>query len=281
MTPSPPPPLPHPFLATRRKPLDLSIPLESRTMENPLVWNSSYQPPWRRSPPPQLSLPRVSTPNSPSLTTSMGKKHRSRSASPMRPTSSSALKKIKCQSPSLLQETCLPSVTSESRCLRTTLLKYKASSTQHSTASGTRRVLRPEAPSLKMTLTTSNKCSHWLAQLETPDEALPVSCPDLIKYRGPVPPHLSFVAQGHQLPTTSRKTTFQVPPRFLPQFSPLLLDGDDWHPNRMLPSNAAPVDSEGKEGLRLAWYSLYFQYRDTFCTQLSLCVTSTTDVCLT
>jgi hypothetical protein len=258
-------------------------------MENPLVWNSSYQPPWRRSPPPQLSLPRASTPNSPSLTTSMGKKHRSRSASPTRLTSSSALKKIKCQSPSLLQETRLPSVTSESRCLRTTLLKYKASSTQHSITSGTRRVLRPGAPSLKTTLTTSNKCSRWLAQLETPDEALPVKmtplpvlCPDLIKYRGPVPPHLSFVARGHQLPITSRKTTFQVPPRFLPQFSPLLLDGDDWHPNRMLPSDAAPVDSKGKEGLGLAWYSLYFQYRDTFRAQLSLCLISRHDllICL-
>jgi hypothetical protein len=71
MTPSPPPPLSHLLPANRRKQLDLSIPLESRTVENPVVWNSSYQPPWRRSPPPQLSLPKASTLNSPSLTTSI------------------------------------------------------------------------------------------------------------------------------------------------------------------------------------------------------------------
>jgi hypothetical protein len=46
----------------------------------------------------------------------------------------------------------------------------------------------------------------------------------------------------------------------------------------MLPSDAAPVDSEGKEGLGLAWYSLYFQYRDTFRAQLSLCLISQHDL---
>jgi hypothetical protein len=285
MTPLPPPPLSHPFPTNRRGRVNHSTPLELRTVEDPRVWNSTYQPPWRRSPPPQLSLPRASTPNSPSLTTSMGKKRQSRSASPTRLTSSSAHKRIKCQSPSPLQVTRLPSITSESRHLRATPLKYKPLSTRHSIASGTRRVLRPGAPSSKTTLTTSNKCSRWLAQLETPDEAPPakmmpppVLCPDSIKYGGPVPPHLSFVARGHQLPTTSRKTTSLAPPRFLPQFSPLLLDGDNWHPNRMLPSDAAPVDSEGKEGLGLAWYSLYFQYRDTFRAQLSLCLISRHDL---
>jgi hypothetical protein len=46
----------------------------------------------------------------------------------------------------------------------------------------------------------------------------------------------------------------------------------------MLPSDAAPVDSEGKEELGLAWYSLYFQYRDTFRAQLSLCLISRHDL---
>jgi hypothetical protein len=158
-------------------------------------------------------------------------------------------------------------------------------STRHSIVSETRRVLRQEVPSLKTTSTISSKCSHWLAQLETPDEVPPVrttpppvSCPNSIKYGGPVPPHLSFVARGHQLPTISRKTPFRPPPHFLPQFSPLLLDGDNWHPNRMLPSDAAPADSEGKEELGLAWYSLYFQYRDTFRAQLSLCLISRHDL---
>jgi hypothetical protein len=227
MTPSPPPPLSHPFPTNRRKRVDHSIPLGLRMVENPLVWDSSYQPPWRRSPPPQLSPPRASTQNSPSLITSTGKRHQSRSASPTRLTSSSAHKKIKYQSPFPLQGTHLLSDTSESHHLCTTPLKYKVSSMQHSTESRTRRVLRLEVPSLKMTSTISSKCSHWLAQLETPDEAPPVkmtpppvSCPDLIKYGGPVPPHLSFVARGHQLPTTSRKTPFLTPPHFLPQFSP-------------------------------------------------------------
>jgi hypothetical protein len=285
MTPSPPPPLSHPFPINRRKRVDHNIPLESRTMENPLVWNSSYQPPWRRSPPSQLSPPRASTQNSPSLITSTGKRHRSRSASPTRLTLSLGHKKIKYQLPSPLQVTRLPSVTSESHHPRTTLLRYKPSSTQRSTASEKRRALRLEAPSLKTTSTTLSKCSHWLAHLETPEEVppvkmtpLPVSCPDSIKYGGPVPPHLSFVARGHQLPTASRKTPFLTLPHFLPQFSPLLLGGDDWHPNRMLPSDAAPVDSKGKEELGLAWYSLYFQYRDTFRAQLSLCLISRHDL---
>jgi hypothetical protein len=79
--------------------------------------------------------------------------------------------------------------------------------------------------------------------------------------------------------------TYNIPQNTIPnpatlptQFSPLLLDGDDWHPNRMLPSDAAPVDSEGKEELGLAWYSLYFQYRDTFRAQLSLCLISRHDL---
>jgi hypothetical protein len=284
MTPLPLPPLSPLFLVNRRKRLDLSTPLGSRTLENPSVWNSSYQPPWR-SPPPQLSLPRVSTPNSPSLITSMDKKCRSRSVSPTRLTSSLAPKKIKRQSPSPLQVTRLPSVTSESHHPRTTRLRYKPSSTQRSIASEKWRAPHREVPSLKTTSMTLSKCSHWLAHLETPDEAppvkitpLPVSCRDSIKYGGPVPPHLSFVARGHQLPTASRKTPFLTLPHFLPQFSPLLLDGDNWHPNRMLPSDAAPVDSEGKEELGLAWYSLYFQYRDTFRVQLSLCLISRHDL---
>jgi hypothetical protein len=79
--------------------------------------------------------------------------------------------------------------------------------------------------------------------------------------------------------------TYNVPQNVIPHPAtlptsvlPLLLEGDDWHPNRMLPSDAAPVDSEGKEELGLAWYSLYFQYRDTFRAQLSLCLISRHDL---
>jgi hypothetical protein len=46
----------------------------------------------------------------------------------------------------------------------------------------------------------------------------------------------------------------------------------------MLPSDATPVDSEGKEELGLAWYSLYFQYWDMFRAQLSLCLISRHDL---
>jgi hypothetical protein len=241
------------------------------------VWNPSYKPTWMRSPSPQLSLPIASAQSSPSLTMSMGKKRRSHSVSPTRLTSSSAPKKIKLQFPFPLQETPRQSAKSASHPLQGTPLLCKHSSTLCLYASELPPAQHKEGPSSKMTSMMSLPSYRWptrsgilTEELKAKMMSLLDSCPSSTKFGGPVPPHQSFIACSCQRPSPPRIALF--PSQLLPADQSSLLPLGEWFLNQMLPSDAVPVVTGGRVAPGLVWCSRYFQYRDTFRAQLSLCL---------
>jgi hypothetical protein len=106
----------------------------------------------------------------------------------------------------------------------------------------------------------------------------PALCPNSVSFGSPVPPHLSFVARSHQLPSAPRKMPSQSRPYHMVRSSHPLLNKEPWHPNQMLTNDVAPVVNMDTEEQELAWCSLYLQFRESFPAQLSLCLISCHDL---